>query len=315
MTNTMSQMLQIINIIAPLFIIIFASAILRKLNYIHDYWSKALNEYALIIGLPVLIFSALAKTSFSFRTEIPLMISNSLIILIGFALIVAISKIFKLKKEASLTLFICLVWGNVAYLGIPVITQVYGENTLPQISLLIAVQFFWIFTVGIGYLDYKTNHHNQHFIKHLFINFLKKPLIIAIILGIIFGAFNIEIPAILNKPINMISTSVTPIVLLVIGIFIGSSKLGKVSEWAFVFLFSVVVLIILPAIFYFTLKLFGFTPSNFSISIIELAMPSAITPFALADEYNLNKKFIAHSIVLSTILSILTLPFWMSVLS
>ncbi len=311
----MSQMLQIINVISPLFIIIFASAILRKLNYIHDYWSKALNEYALKIGLPVLIFSALAKTSFSFQAEIPLIISNSLIVLIGFASIITISKIFKLKEKNSLTLFICLTFGNIAYLGIPILTQVYGNETLPQISLLIAVYFFWIFTVGIGYLDHKTNHHNQHFIKHLFINFLKKPLIIAIILGIIFGAFNIEILAVLGKPIHMISASVTPIVLLVIGLFIGNSKLGKASEWAFVFLFSIVTLVILPAIFYLTLKLFGSTPSNFSISMIELAMPSAITPFALADEYNLNKKFIAHSIVLSTILSILTLPFWMSILN
>lgn len=307
-------MLQIINIIAPLFIIIFASAILRKLNYIHDYWSKAINEYALKIGLPILIFSSLSKTSFSFQTEIPLILSNSLIVLIGFAIIIALSKIFKLKEKTSLTLFICLTFGNIAYLGIPVLTQVYGNETLPQISLLIAVYFFWIFTIGIGYLEYNKNNGNKDFLKNLLINLFKKPLIIAIILGIIFGAFNIEIPAILNKPIDMISTSVTPIVLLVIGLFIGGSKFGKASEWAFVFLFCVITLIILPAIFYFILKLFSFNPSNFSISIIELAMPSAITPFALADEYNLNKKFIAHSIVLSTILSILTLPFWMSVL-
>lgn len=308
-------MLQIINIIAPLFIIIFASAILRKLNYIHDYWSKAINEYALKIGLPVLIFSALAKTSFSFQTEIPLIILNSLIVLIGFAIVIVLSRIFKLKEKTSLTLFICLTFGNIAYLGIPVLTQVYGNETLPQISLLIAVYFFWIFTVGIGYLDYKKNKVEKNKIfQHLIINLFKKPLIIAIILGIIFGAFNIEIPAILDKPINMISASVTPIVLLVIGLFIGQSKFGKASEWAFVFLFCVITLMILPAIFYFILKLFGFTPSNFSISIIELAMPSAITPFALADEYNFNKKFIAHSIVLSTILSILSLPFWMSVL-
>lgn len=310
----MSQILQIINIISPLFIIILVSAILRKLNYIHDYWSKAINEYSLKIGLPVLIFSALAKTSFSLTTEIPLIISNSLILIIGFAIVIAISKIFKLKEKTTLTIFICLTFGNVAYLGIPVLTQVYGNETLPQISLLIAVYFFWIFTVGIGYLDYKTNHHDQHFVKHLLLNLFKKPLIIAIILGIIFGAFNVEIPTILNKPINMISTSVTPVVLLVIGIFIGGSQLGKISEWAFVFLFSVITLLVLPAIFYFALKVFRYSPSDFSISVVELAMPSAITPFALADKYNLNKKFIAHLIVLSTILSILTLPFWISVL-
>ena len=73
-------------------------------------------------------------------------------------------------------------------------------------------------------------------------------------------------------------------------------------------------LMILPGLFYFGVKLFGFAPSEFSASIIEAAMPLAITPFALADIYKLNKGFIARSIVLSTILAIITIPFWTSIL-
>ncbi len=44
-------------------------------------------------------------------------------------------------------------------------------------------------------------------------------------------------------------------------------------------------------------------------------MPLAITPFALADKYNLDKDFIARSIILSTILSAISLPFWISLLT
>jgi hypothetical protein len=43
-------------------------------------------------------------------------------------------------------------------------------------------------------------------------------------------------------------------------------------------------------------------------------MPLAITPFALADKFDLDKKFIARAIVLSTILSIITIPLWISIL-
>jgi predicted permease len=39
-------------------------------------------------------------------------------------------------------------------------------------------------------------------------------------------------------------------------------------------------------------------------------MPLAITPFALADKYKLEKMFIARAIVLSTILSAITIPIW-----
>jgi hypothetical protein len=112
----------------------------------------------------------------------------------------------------------------------------------------------------------------------------------------------------------MITASVTPTVLIVIGLFIGKSKFGKLSEWLPIFLFSILKLAILPAIFYFGVKFSGASFSQFPSSIIQAAMPLAITPFALADKYNLNKDFIARSIVLSTILSVISLPFWISIL-
>ena len=44
-------------------------------------------------------------------------------------------------------------------------------------------------------------------------------------------------------------------------------------------------------------------------------MPLAITPFMMADKYNLDKNLIARLIVLSTILSVVSLPFWLFLLS
>ena len=91
-------MLQILTVIAPLFLIIFASALLQKFKNIGSDWSKVLNDFALKIGLPVLIFSALAKTTFSFQAEAPLIIANSLFLLISFVLVAFIGKILRLKN-------------------------------------------------------------------------------------------------------------------------------------------------------------------------------------------------------------------------
>lgn len=303
-------MIQILTIIAPLFLIIFASALLQKFKNIGDEWGKVLNEFALKIGLPVLIFSALAKTSFSFQAETSLIVANSLFLIISFASAVIIGKILRLKKQMFLTLFICFVFGNVAYLGIPVLTSVSGEAILPKVSLIIAIYLFWLFTIGIGYLDYSLEKNKKDVVKKMLSNFTKNPLLIAVILGLIIGSLKIAIPSVVLKSLDMISASVTPTVLVVIGLFIGKSKIGKLSEWTPVFFFALLTLAILPAAFYLGLKFFGFEPSQFTSSIIQAAMPLAITPFALADKYNLHKTFIARSVVLSTILSVISLPFW-----
>ena len=105
-------MIQILTIIAPLFLIIFVSALLQKFKNVGDKWGKVLNEFALKVGLPVLIFTALAKTSFSFKAESSLIIVNSLFLLLSFVLAVFIGKILRLKKKMFLTLFICFIFSN-----------------------------------------------------------------------------------------------------------------------------------------------------------------------------------------------------------
>ena len=303
-------MIQIFTIIAPLFLIIFASALLQRFKKIGDEWSTVLNEFALKIGLPVLIFSALAKIKFSFNGEASLIVANSLFLLFGFILVFLIGKTLHLRKQMFLTLFICFVFGNVAYLGLPVLTEVFGTQILPTASLIVAVYLFWLFTIGVGFLDYSLD--KKEVAKKMLKNFTKNPLLLSVILGLLVGGFDIAIPSVVLKSMDMVSASVTPTVLVVIGLFIGSSKIGKVSEWIPVFFFSLFTLVLFPAGFYFGAKLFGFLPSQFSSSIIEAAMPLAITPFALADKYHLHKTFIARSIVLSTILSVISLPFWIS---
>ncbi len=308
-------MTQILTVIAPLFLIIFASALLQKFKGLGDNWGSVLNDFALNVGLPVLIFTALAKTSFSFSSEGPLIIANSIFLLLSFVIITIAGKVFRFKKQMFLTLFICIVFGNLAYLGIPLLVQVSGEQILPTVSLIVAVYLFWIFTIGIGYLDYSTHKNKKDVLKKMIQNFTKNPLLISVILGLIVGGFGLPIPSLVMQSLTMVSASVTPIVLIVIGLFIGASKVGKLSEWIPILVFSVVTLVVFPAGFYFGAQAFGFIPANFSSSIIEAAMPLAITPFALADKYNLNKKFIARAIVLSTLLSVISLPFWVFVTS
>ncbi|MEK7126959.1 MAG: AEC family transporter [Patescibacteria group bacterium] len=308
-------MTQILTVIAPLFIVIFASALLQKFKNIGDDWSKVLNDFALKIGFPVLIFSALSKAPFSFSEQAQLIIANSLFILASFLAAIIIGKILRLEKQMFRTLFICFVFGNVAYLGIPILTQISGEKILPTASLIVAIYLFWFFTVGIGYLDYSIEKNKRDVAKNIIKNLFKNPLLLSVILGIIIGSLKITIPPILLKSLDMITASVTPTVLIVIGLFIGRAKIGKLTEWLPVLLFSILTLAILPAVFYYGAKFFGFIPSQFSNSIIQAAMPLAITPFALADKYNLNKDFIARSIVLSTILAVVSLPFWISILT
>lgn len=306
-------MTQVFIVIAPLFLIILAGAVLQRSRAVGDNWSGVLNDFALKIGFPVLIFTSLTKAPFSFAEQAPIIAVNSIFILLLFLAAFAAGKILNLDGRMLRTVFICLVFGNVAYLGIPILLQVAGDKILPTASLIVAVYLFWNFTVGIAFLDLTRTVNKKNILKDVTQNLLKNPLLIAVILGIAVAGMNIRLPLIATTALNMITASVTPVVLIVIGLFIGASTIGKLSDWMPVFVFSCIVLIAKPAVLYFGVTWSGLSHIEFSPSVIEAAMPLAITPFALADTFDMDKEFIARGIVLSTILSVISLPFCISI--
>lgn len=317
-------MFEIFLAIVPLFIIIFASAIIGRFKSIDKHWPRVLNSFALNVGLPALIFSSLAKISLSGKFDI--IIANSLFLLGSFAIAYGLGKAFSIKAKTLKTLFICLAFGNIAYIGLPVLTQIYGQKVLPEASLIIGVHLFWLFTIGLGFLDYsmvnrqsflgKLFHKKtkQDVFKHIGFDLIKNPLLISIILGLLVAISNISLPSLLSSTVDILAASVSPVVLVVIGLFMSKSKIGKLKDWQPVIIFSLVTLFVLPGVFYYFLKIFSSDLYKYLPSIIEIAMPLAITPFALADKYDLDKQFIARAIVMSTTLSIISIPIWASVL-
>jgi len=305
-------MLHILAIITPLFLIIFASAIFQRARNLGPEWISVLNEYALKIGLPILIFSSLSKARFSFIEQAPLIFANSLFLIGSFVVPLALIKLFKVPEQKSKTILICLMFSNVAYLGIPVLSELYGERILPTASLIIAVHVFWFFTLGIGYLDFLRHSSSESIFKDIAMSLVKNPLLISVALGILAATTGIAVPDVLMKAIDMVTASVTPTVLIVVGLFIGRSTIGSLRAWLPVLVFSAATLIAIPALFYLSIRFAGADADWVAPSLIESAMPLAITPFALADTYGLDKEFIARSIVLSTVFAVLTLTFWIA---
>jgi predicted permease len=250
-------MLEILTIIAPLFLIILGGAVFQYKTKADESWSTVLNSYALKIGFPALIFAALAKTNFNLTEEADLILANSALLLGSFALVLLASKIFKLKEKLTRTLFICLGFGNVAYLGIPTLTQISGNEILPTASLIVAVHLFWVFTIGIGYLECSRIKCKKDLTKEIFLKLIKNPLLIAVVAGILFGKLQIPIPEVIGQSIDMIAASVTPVVLLVIGLFIGKSKLDQIKKWLPALAFSATTLLALPALMFLGILAMG----------------------------------------------------------
>ena len=83
----------------------------------------------------------------------------------------------------------CFIFGNVAYLGIPVLEFVKGESAVPILALVVASYLFWIFTLVVFYLEYSLQQNRKNLLKNILKNILKNPLLLAVLFGCIINFF------------------------------------------------------------------------------------------------------------------------------
>jgi predicted permease len=294
--------------IVPFFLVLFIGYCFAKFKLVEPDWTRILNLFALRVAFPALIFSSLAKSEIIFQDQKILILVNSLYVFACFGLAIIVSKIFRLPEKIKLTLFIVFPFGNIAYLGMPLVNEIYGGKSVTPVSIILGIYLFWIFTLGIYYLEMKKDKKRP--IKAVVINLVKNPLLIGVLAGIIASFIGISKQNVLLKSTEMIARSATPVVLFSIGIFISQIKIGTIREWGGIGLFTIAKLLILPFLLYIFLVQFKLIQLPYQLSVIEASMPLALTPYALSQEYDMDAGFIAKSILLTTILSVLIIPFW-----
>lgn len=314
----------IFSAMAPLFFLIFLGFFLRKTEIANQNWEGVLADFAIKVGLPALLFLSIAEIDFRFSDEFPLLIANSGFLFFVFFAVFIVSRIFRLSPKMFRTTLFATAFGNVAFLGIPILTRISDAPDIsPTASLLVAIYLFWIFTVGVFLVELSLAHEKKsgffsrkkillhEVVARIFLN----PLLVSIFLGVLFALSPYSLSPFFRETLGLLRDSVTPVVLVAIGLFLADVHGKSRMEWLYPFVFSVCTLVILPAIFVAVILLLGLSTTQFLPSLLDAAMPLAITPFALAEKYEFDKNFLARAILVSTLLSGISLPAWIFFLS
>ncbi len=294
--------------IGPLFLVIFAGMVVSRNKSVNSQWLEVLNNYALWIGFPALILVALSRLQWDFQLYSNLIVANSIRLVVSIFMVLPISALLKLENKMRRTLFLAVSFGNVAYLGIPVLRSAWGDQILPEATMISSVYLFWLFTLGIFMVEFYGDEKISF--RVLIFRLLKNPMLIAVFIGLAIAVNQIQLPKMIMNGLDLVAGSVTGVVLFSLGLFVGIQPVGKLKDWMPVLGFSLIILFVLP-------YLFDFISGQFvdkSVSrtwILESAMPLGLTPYALCLKYNLNTEFASRVVVLSTLLALLSLPLWL----
>ena len=145
-------MLEIINAVLPLFIIIALGAMLRAVKIADEKWIEVLNKYELYIGLPALIIYNVIKVDAKNFIGWDIIFYNLILLLAVIGITYLITSLLKLEKTIRNSYIICIFFGNIAYLGLPIVTSLIKDSS-GSVAIHVAIYILVLFTVGIAILE------------------------------------------------------------------------------------------------------------------------------------------------------------------
>ena len=193
---------------------------------------------------------------------------------------------------------------NYAYLGYALIEAVFGESVLAEFMLFVIP--FVIFTYTVGYLLLVGGKENP-------LKKLLNPIVIAIVLGVIAGLTEIPMPDLITTAVSSASACVGPLSMLITGITLSGFAFKELLTDVRAYIFSALRLIVLPAMAYLVCRLFKLD-SIMPMVLIVTCMPCGLNPIVFPKLIGEDCKPGARLALITHVLSLITLPIWLSLI-
>ena len=200
------------------------------------------------------------------------------------------------------------VCSNAGFLGNAVAEGVYGAAGLLYCQIYLIPQRIVMWSAGVSYFAEQAEKGSA--LKTI----LKHPCIIALEIGLVRMALQIQVPAGIDSFLSGLGRCSTPMVMLFLGMILAEAGLKGMLTKANLF-FSFIRLILIPVLVLIPCVLLHLDPMAVGLSVLLAAMPAGTTTAVLAEQYHADVEFAANCIVLTTVLSIALLPVWVYVLN
>ena len=203
------------------------------------------------------------------------------------------------QKKKSILQY-CTLVNNSGFLGMPMVSAVYGSEGLFAASIFIIPNRIFMWTAGLAMFttaDFRTKCKN----------ILLNPCIVTVFLGIARRITGFPVPEFLDTAIANTDAVTTPLSMLVIGTMLIGVPWKKLLEPS-IFRLAFVRLIALPLVALYILNLIDAQPLLAGVSLILTGMPAGSTSALLAAKYGADEDYASRCIVTTTIMSLATIP-------
>lgn len=286
----MNLITTVMQIVAPVCILAGIGFAWAKMGY--EYRMEFVTRLSMTLGVPCLIFTALMKTSLdpAALTSVLLasVVAYAALTVVFWGLVV----VFNLDRRTYLA---PLIFGNTGNLGLPLALFAFGEAGLGFAVVIFAVMVVWSFTFGVWLVSGGGS----------LVRVIKEPAMAATLLGALFLWQGWHTPVWLTNSLTLIGQMAIPLMLITLGVAIARLGVGQLGRAIWLSAGRAVVCLVIAIA---TGWAFGLQSVPLAVLVLQITTPVAVTSYLLAEKYGADSDAVAGLVIVSTVMSIITLP-------
>ena len=298
---------RLLNLQGMLFLLVAAGVVLRKKGILPEGAKAILTDLVIYLILPCNIIN-------SFFIEFNLEILKGFAVILTIASLIQIgclifAKVFYNREPESRkkVLQYGTVCSNAGFMGNPIAEGVYGAEGLMYASIFLIPQRIVMWSAGVSYFTESPDR------KTVVKKVLTHPCIIAVYIGLVLMITRLPLPAFLQNTIRSVGSCTTTVSMVLIGAILAEVEPGSILDWGIV-KYAAIRLFLLPLLVYVSCRAFHVKPLLAGVSVLLTGMPAGSTTAILASKYDGDYIFATKCVVVTTLLSLVTIPLWCMVL-
>ena len=276
--------------------------VLKRIDFLSEKDINPLNKIVMNILLPCMIFSALYSSDLSLIPKLGIL---PFVILIS-SFVTGLVSFLILKKlgyddKKLWSVLVTVMIANTAFMGYPVNLGIFGhEGFLRAIFCDIATMCIFLILSFVLVIKFGGT------VKKAIRKIALFPPLWAIVFGLGLNILNVPIGPVLNNTVNYLGNGAIPLIMISLGLSIDLAGLSRSKSM--VAFTSIMQLLFFPAIAFIVVLFLGLSDLQYTVAIVEAAMPSGMLSLVLAITYNLDYQLTSDCILINTVISLITLP-------
>lgn len=279
---------------------------LQKKGVFNPDSNKKLSELIVTITMPCLIVCSAAEENTVARSEMLLLLGAGVIIyagLIAFAFLCA--RLFRVPKAHAGTFEALIIFGNAAFMGYPLVEALYGRSAILLATIVNMPFNILAFTLGIALLS---GDSAQKLSVRARLRSALNPGLIAGLLALVVVLCAVPLPQVIVEPLGFIGNLTPALSMITLGSILAEFPLAAAFRDKSVWLVSALRLIVIPLVVFWAAGPFFTDRVILGVLLITNAVPCATTTAMLSARYGGEEAYAAGGVLVSTVLSIVTIP-------